>query len=401
MSGRDSAHRDAAAAPRVDVLVIGGGPAGAATSVALARRGRSVTLVARPPGRGPRLGETVPAGIVTTLARLGLWRAFLADGHLPSAGTVACWGGLTPFERDALFDPYGCGWHLDRARFEATLLATAEDAGVDVRAGTVRDCTPDGDGWTVRVTGPLPATVRAGWVADASGRAARVARTRGAGRLRCDRLVGLARFARTPDGGEDTDTRTVVEATEAGWWYVAPLPGGRAVAVLFTDADLLPRDPGGRTRCWTDLLATTRLARDRLGGASDLSPLRAAPADSGVLAPPCGRRWVAVGDAAQTWDPLSGRGIATAMASAPAAAEVLVARHPDTVALDCYARQVRDVFGAYLRERAVQYGRERRWVHSPFWQRRAGVLRLGAPPRSTGRTGPSARSSTAGAEGAA
>lgn len=392
---------DAGRETQVDVLVVGGGPAGAATAVALARRRRSVALVVRPSGRRPRLGETVPADIVTPLARLGLWEAFLADGHLPSTGTVACWGGPTPFERDAVFDPYGCDWHLDRARFEATLLAAAEDAGVHVRAGTVRDCTADGAGWTVRVAGPRPATVRAGWVADASGRAAHVARGQGAGRLRCDRLVGLARFARTPEGGDTTDTRTVVEATEAGWWYVAPLPGGRLVAVLFTDADLLPREPRGRTRSWTDLLAATRLARDRVGGASDLSPLQAAPADTGVLAPPRGRRWVAVGDAAQTWDPLSGQGIATAMASALAAAEVLAARHPDTAAADRYARQVRAVFGSYLRERAVQYGRERRWVHSPFWQRRAGGLRPGAPPRSTGRTGPAAPSSTAGAEGAA
>lgn len=386
---------------RVDVLVVGGGPAGAATAVALARRGRSVTLVARPPGRGPRLGETVPAGIVTPLARLGLWAGFLADGHLPSPGTVACWGGPTPVERDALFDPYGCGWHLDRALFEASLLDAARDAGVDVRSGTVRDCTPGDDGWTVRVGAPRPVTLHAGWVADASGRAARVARGRGSGRVRCDRLVGLARFARTPDGGDDTDPRTVVEATEAGWWYVAPLPGRRVVAALFTDADLLPRDPGGRSRCWTDLLGGTRLARERLAGASSPTPLRVAPADSGVLAPPCGRRWVAVGDAAQTWDPLSGRGIATALASAPAAAEVLAARHPDTAASDRYAWQVRAVFGAYLRERAVQYGRERRWAASPFWQRRAGGLRPGTPPRPTGRTGPPAPSSTAGAAGAA
>jgi flavin-dependent dehydrogenase len=363
---------------RHDVVVIGGGPAGAATAALLARRGWSVAVADRPTGRRPRLGETVPAEVVAPLVHLGLWAPFLAAGHVPVPGTVVGWGSPTPHERDSILDPYGFGWHLDRPRFDAMVLAAARDAGVAVRSGTVLDCHHDGaDGWTVRVAGPDRATLRAPWVVDASGRSARIARLQGVDRIRHDRLLGLARFYRMTDGGDTDggDTRTVIEATEPGWWYAAPLPGGRAVAVLFTDADLLPRSAARRAQRWDELLRTTALVRDRLDPGTAVSPLCVAPADSGTLTAGCGPGWLAVGDAAQSWDPLSGQGITNALASALAAVEVLgavgmlQADRPGG-ALEHYADRLRAGFRTYLRERSAQYGRETRWPDSPFWRRR-------------------------------
>jgi flavin-dependent dehydrogenase len=373
--------QDAGPRAQHDVVVIGGGPAGAAAAIHLAHCGRSVTLVARPPGRRPHLGETVASGVVTPLAQLGLWEAFIAAGHLPATGTVACWGSTVPHERDSLFDPYGCSWHLDRVRFDAMLLAAAKDAGVDVRFGTVLHGDNGGDGWTIRVAGRRPATLSARWAVDATGRGARIARGQGVERIRCDRLLGLARFYRWAD---TADTRTVVEATEHGWWYVSPLPGDRAVAVMFTDADLLPRDPVRRAERWDGLLATTRLVRGWLGDASGASPLCTASACSGALATACGRQWLAVGDAAQSRDPLSGQGILTALGSALAAAELLGSGGPGSAALDRYAQCAHAGYQDYLRERSVQYGRETRWALSPFWRRRAGGLTPDGPRRSTG-----------------
>jgi flavin-dependent dehydrogenase len=333
----------------------------------------------------PRLGETVPPGIVTQLARLGLWDPFLAAGHVPVPGVVALWGSRTPYENEFLVNPYGCGWHLDRAGFEAMLLGAAEGAGVEVHTGAVLDCRGDGPrGWVVRVAtrdaahgGPRSgAGVRAllaPWIIDASGRGARVARARGVEQVTHDRLIALARFFTVPDSAATrADTRTVIEAVESGWWYHAALPAGRAVAVLFTDADLLPPGALRRARWWDDHLAATRLVADRLDSASVASRLTAASAATRSLAVPCGPGWLAIGDAAQCWDPLSGQGVLKALASAAAAVEVLVTGRSVDCALDRYGERARSDLARCLVLRAAHYRRETRWADSPFWLRRAG-----------------------------
>lgn len=78
-------------------------------------------------------------------------------------------------------NPYGEGWHLDRARFDETLRGACQDS---VRKGNFmairRLDGPDAVcGWEIdaemRESGELE-TFRARWVVDATGRRASVAR---------------------------------------------------------------------------------------------------------------------------------------------------------------------------------------------------------------------------------
>jgi flavin-dependent dehydrogenase len=352
---------------RYDVVVVGAGPAGAAAGRALAAGGLTVAVVGLPAARQPRIGETLPGAVIEPLARLGVWESFLADAHADAPGNVVCWGSDEPYETDAIVDPFGPGWHLDRARFDAALLAAAGAAGARVVTSRVSRCTRT-DVWSVGLAEPGAPALEATWVIDASGRAAAVARAQGAERLRADRLIGLARFSA---GSTGSDPRTVIEACETGWWYAAVLPHGRAVAVLFTDSDLVPGGRAQRERVWTELFGRTRLVRGHLAGCSAPSPLRAADAASGELVPAAGEGWLAIGDAAQSWDPLSGRGVTRALTSAVAAADLLLGPDGDLrSAMAGYARRAREEYRAYLARRATHYGREQRWPDSVFWRRR-------------------------------
>src|SRR5262249_26453424 len=152
------------------------------------------------------------------------------------------------------------------------------------------------------------------FLVEATGRAAAVARRQGAKRLNADRLIGLAAvLTARSQGGDRTanccDSCTLVEACADGWWYSALLPGRRLIAVYMTDADLLMGDRGPRQALWQMRAWQAMHTRRRLG-AFDLQVVpRVVAAMSSRLDRPSGRGWLAVGDAAMAFDPLSSQGL--------------------------------------------------------------------------------------------
>src|SRR3982074_2387478 len=107
-----------------DVLIIGAGPAGAVAALNLAPFCR-VIAIDRLPIPMERIGESLPGAARRLLADMGLLEDFLQDGHLPRYAMRGAWGDAELVERDALRDPDGNGWTLNRARFERRLRAVA------------------------------------------------------------------------------------------------------------------------------------------------------------------------------------------------------------------------------------------------------------------------------------
>jgi len=98
------------------------------------------------------------------------------------------------------------------------------------------------------------------------------------------------------------------------------------------------------------------------------------PATSSRLDRATGDGWVAVGDAAMAFDPLSSKGLTHALASGIRAGEALdYALAGNATALDAYGSSASDAFREYSRQRTIYYGRERRWPRSVFWRRRHAV----------------------------
>ncbi|WP_372524305.1 NAD(P)/FAD-dependent oxidoreductase [Piscinibacter sp.] len=353
-----------------DVAIIGAGPAGCATALALRRLGRSCLVVERSHPTQVRIGETLPPAARRPLAALGAWDSFLAAAHLPSVAIRSTWGSAETRERDFIFDPYGNGWHLDRGRFDAMLAEQAQAAGADLRrpARLLRASADTPGAWTLHVaTGAACDVFRSRFVVDATGRAASFARQQGATRTAHDHLIGVvARYRPTTSQAVEAGFM-LLEATRGGWWYGAPLPDARLVMTLMTDHDLHAR---GVREFEASLMQTEHAARRVQGFALEGRP-RPTPAHSACLAPVCGAQWLAVGDAAVSCDPLSGQGIMKALDMGMLAGRTISSHLAgDATAMRDYQAKVRSDFERYLAMRDAYYSSETRWADSPFWRRR-------------------------------
>jgi flavin-dependent dehydrogenase len=359
------------------VVVIGGGPAGSTAARILAEGNVPTVLVEGSASDVWKVGETLPPSARATLEGLGAWERFLADDHLRAFGTCSAWGSERLKARDFLFDPYGTGWHLDRGQFDQTLRDAAASAGVECRPSTrvVGFDVVQGRGWSLDLLGPRGHTsLTSSFVVDATGRSSWFARRCGIRRTVHDRLLGVVWLlaARTGRGCEAT---TLVEAVERGWWYSAPVPGCRLVVACMTDADLLPRRPWTMNRLWQALgeAVHTKARVEAFGSVFQSSP-RIRSAASSCLSATGGTRWVAAGDAAAAFDPLSSQGILTAMESGRDAARSLLVRlQGGRHILRGDAKATGPPYVRYLAERAAYYALEKRWPDSPFWSRRHGI----------------------------
>jgi flavin-dependent dehydrogenase len=294
--------------------VVGGGPAGAAAAVSASAAGMDVVVYSA--GVSPRMrpAESLPPGAAHLVDEIFGPGAFRPEDHLPAYGNRSSWGSEEVETADFVFNPFGHGWHLDRAAFDAALLDAIQAVGVDV------------------VEERITSAPRSSFVIDATGRSARIARSFGAHRRRADRLV--AAFW-TEEGGNGSATTVV--AAENGWSYTAPIPGGGMITAFLTDADLLPTLPGKATDASTSSL-------DRVAGPS----------------------WVATGDAAVAFDPLSSQGIVTALVMGREAGRVAAG----LVSAEDYSAQYAALLDEHLALRSAYYGLERRWPASAFWSRR-------------------------------
>ncbi|MEU1287672.1 FAD-dependent monooxygenase [Kitasatospora sp. NPDC005856] len=355
----------------VDVVVAGGGPAGCAAALTLARAGRSV-LLADAGGGPPRLGEALPSAARVLLHDLGVGERPVAAGHLPCYANLSSWGSAALYGTDFIRDPNGPGWHLDRARFDHALRRAADEAGAELaERTTVRPHGRRADGtWTVALRGAgrePDRPVRCRWLVDASGRTRAVAARCGSVRRRTDRLV--ASWLELPPAASAAETSSLVESAADGWWYTALLPTGSRLVAYFTDADLTP--PGHEE--FRHLLRRTHHVAPRTA-AHPRPPVpapRRAPADSCHLDDPVGDGWLAVGDAATAFDPISSQGILTALHTGMTGARALNAHlDGDPAALDTYRTNVHALLAAYRRNHHTVYEQERRWADRPFWRRR-------------------------------
>jgi menaquinone-9 beta-reductase len=329
----------------VDVLVVGAGPAGAAAGLAARRRGLDVLVVDK--SRFPRdktCGDGLTTAALRSLEQLGLDLRTL-PGYMAVRETIL----VSPSGRRVSLPLPPDGDYaavVPRVELDAALVATARDAGVEVRDGTgVSAVDVGGDGVTVSLGDN--GAVRAGFIIAADGHYSFVRRS-----LRPPAPPELGTwhaFRQYFRGVDDPRLYVLFEADLLpGYAWVFPLPDGRAnvgFGVL--------RRPGMSGKelnaRWRELLSRDSV-RAVLGPAAEPEATHRAwpiPASFEYDALADGRV-LYVGDAANAVDPLTGEGIAQAIETALLAVDAIAAGDAAAVG-QRYRDGVRRALGRDLR----------------------------------------------------
>ena len=326
---------------------------------------------------GPRWkpGEALAPESNPILDRLGLsaWLAGRSDIACRSAGVRSIWGTGEVFFRDGFREPLGAGWVIDRRGFESFLDARAIEAGSEwIWSARVQAAEWSKDIWRLRaIRQAASMELHARVIIDATGRPASIARRLGARRVQYQQQIASViswQEVRPPD-----TAWVSVESTPDGWWYSVSGPNSSQLLAQFRDGS---DAHAGRGDCCSSMeaaLTSTQLMRQvvTLPPRQDLTHAEVVSAGSAALDSSAGEAWLAVGDAAAAFDPISSQGLSNAIASAYAGANAV---HNwirgDGGALKAYAASVTATYDNYRRGLRTHYRSETRWRDRPFWKRR-------------------------------
>lgn len=356
----------------ISVLIAGGGPAGIATALSLVNRGIACMIVEPEMPAGHKVGETIPPNAKPMLIRSGIDHLLADPAHLPCYGNSFMWGSSIPAETHFFTQTYQQGWHINRTFFEEQLRQLALSKGVVWLQGQrVTYCKKQGNGWVVGLQGEENnRSITCDFLVDATGRSSRIARLLGLQRTRLDALTGISAMITTEKSIEPY--HTYIEATENGWWYAAPLSDKKLSLAFMTDADLMDKQmqqPEYFLENAVKTLLIGSLLKERLPTENIRTNLH--PASTSFLRQRFGDSWLAVGDAAYAFDPLSSYGIVSALEGGYYAGHAIADDlSGEADALPAYDGIVSQAFQIYLKMYAQQYQLERRWEASSFWQRR-------------------------------
>jgi flavin-dependent dehydrogenase len=357
---------------KVQVAIFGDGPAGSTVALILAKHGIPVVLVGKANKSFVNMGESLPPNIKPFLQSLGLWQQFLEDNHLPSYGNRSIWGDINIQNKDFIFNPYGYGWHLDRFKFDRMLINAASKKGaVYIKSnGSILD-NGHNDHWYIHITTDKGHTecIDTNILVDATGRLNYIARKKRIRRIIYDHLIGIIAILYSEH--PDSDYMSLIESVKYGWWYSAKISKNSRIAVFFTHSNLPIAKYARTTLGWKKLLQNTIQIRNSIE--SNHYELRSEPyivaANSSKLEKMIGKDWIAVGDAAAAYDPLSSQGIMLAIGTGIGAANaILWYLNGKTSALDKYEEKLNQFFYEYLEKRFAYYNKERRWTDSIFWE---------------------------------
>lgn len=315
-----------------DVVVIGGGPAGAAAATFLQRRGHRCLILESSAFPRYHIGESLIPHTFGTLERLGLM-PMLKHSNFPEKHSVRF---VSPTGQES--EPFYFSetlpaeqartWQVQRSEFDRMCLNNARGNGVAIRTETkVERVLFDGNravGLLARPSNTGPIEISSRVVIDASGRATVIGSQLGlkesVSGLNKASLWSYYRGGHRCDGIDAGET-TVFMIPQRGWFWYIPLPDDMVSVGIVASPQYLFGDSDNFEQVFLREVKQCAALNARLSQAVRTEPVRGLRRLAYRNRCIAGDGWVMVGDAAAFLDPIYSSGLYLALASAEMAAD--------------------------------------------------------------------------------
>jgi flavin-dependent dehydrogenase len=318
-----------------DVVVVGGGPAGATASTLIAQRGYKVELFERE--RFPRfhIGESLIPETYWVLKRLGMLPKMQASPFVKKYSVQFVSARGTHSAPFYFWDnkPHECSqtWQVVRSEFDRMMLDNAREHGVAAHEGVrVLDVLmQDARAVGVRVKGEdgQEREVRAKVVVDASGQVGLIQNRL---KLRVwDPVLNKGAIwtywkGAYRDQGKDEGATVVIQTpSRNGWFWNIPLHDDTVSIGVVAPFDYLFKGRGPYAQVYEEEVAACPAVQKRTAKATRATGYFAAKDYSYRATEVAGDGWVMVGDAFGFLDPLYSSGVLLALKSGEQAADAI------------------------------------------------------------------------------
>lgn len=320
-----------------DVVIIGGGPAGAFMGSYLSRAGVSNVILEKATFPRAHVGESMVTattrvfdeiGFLSKMDEAGFPRKYGASWHPITGGEYAIW--FKEFPQEGVNQDYT--YHVDRSKFDLLLLEHAESLGsvVHQNAGVEEVLFEDGRAVGVRAAiGGESVEIPAKVVVDASGRAAVVGSTLGLKtRDPVFNQFAVHAWFEGLDRGEGPTADFIhiyFLPAQRGWAWQIPITDAVTSVGVVAERDVFRTASGRMDEYFADMVASNADLAHAMRDTTPVTDLRAEADYSYSMSQFVGDGWVLIGDAARFVDPIFSSGVSVAAHSAKFASDAVVA----------------------------------------------------------------------------
>ena len=315
-----------------DVLVVGGGPAGATIAALLAQKGRQLVVLEKDQFPRFHIGESLlplnlplfdRLGVADEVSRIGVYKPgaeVVSDEHAQA----------TTFRFD--HNPYlsiDHSYHVRRADFDKLLLDNSRRLGAIVFEGTRATKVEFGvEGYLkVNAVGPdgAPSTWFPRFIVDASGRDTLLLNRLGLKRVdkRNNTAAVFGHFRNVPRRNGGSEGMITIHLFQQGWFWMIPLPDDVMSVGLVGTPSFFKTRTDNLDSFFARAVAASPSVAERMIHAERISPLVATANYSYDSRRYAGDGYILIGDAAAFIDPLFSSGVMMAMSSAAFGAEAV------------------------------------------------------------------------------